>query len=212
MILKYISTINDGDLRDLNNKQTLCKKHNLNFKNLKYMKQVHGNHVEVVNENQSYECDALITNKKDTALLVLVADCIPILFHDNTNNVIGVAHAGRNGTFLQIAKNTIEKMMCTFDCEAKNIHVEIGPSIQKCCYEVNQSMVDIVKKSFGIEFTKNRNIDLQGINKRQILDLGIKEENLIISKTCTKCTGDDYFSYRNNNECGRFGALICNIS
>ncbi len=209
MIKTYFSTNQDLDLRELQNKKNLCSKLQIDFKNLKYMKQVHSNDVQISTLNQTtYECDALITDQKDITLLVLVADCIPILFYDEKKGVIAVAHAGRNGTFLKIAQKTIKKMISVFKCDPQNIKVALGPSIQKCCYEVDNSMCEIVIKNFGQEFVFNKNIDLQGINKQQILDLGINEKNISISEICTKCTGTNYYSYRNDPNCGRFGGLI----
>ncbi len=189
-------------------REKLSKTYNLDISNLKYMDQIHGNDVIVVNEDEKYTCDALITNKKNTPLMIMSADCIGILFYDPIQMAIGVAHAGRNGTFLEIAKKTIESMCENYGSDPKDIQVELGPSIQKCCYEVSHEMVEIVKSNFGEEFCKGRNIDLQGINKKQILDMGIKEQNINISTICTQCNGEDYFSYRNDSTCGRFAGII----
>jgi len=193
----------------INTRINICKKFNFNYDNLKYMNQVHSNDVVVVNDHENiYECDALITNKKDTPLMVMVADCIPILFYDEIDNVIAVAHAGRNGTFLNISKNVISKMNNEFLCKIKNIKVILGPSIQKCCYEVSKELEDIAIKNFGDNIASNRYIDLQQINKNSLLKIGIKEENISICKVCTKCSDEDYFSYRKDKFCGRFSGII----
>lgn len=191
-------------------REKLSSTYGINVSNLKYMDQVHGNSVQVVDENTSLykEYDALITNKKNTPLMVMSADCIGILFFDSVKKVIGVAHAGRNGTFLNISSNVLQAMQTNFNSLSKDIKVVLGPSIQKCCYEVSFEMVDIVVKNFGNEFTQGRLIDLQGINKKQLLDLGVKEENISISSICTKCNGKEYFSYRNDKTCGRFAGII----
>ena len=191
------------------NRIDMCKKYNFNYENLKSMNQVHGNVVKITTNNTNiYDCDALITNQKNTPLMVMVADCIPILFYDKTNNVIAVAHAGRNGTYLNIVSSVINKMINDFSCNPSNIQVELGASIQSCCYEVSTDLVNIAIKNFGNDIAKNKNIDLQKINKNQLLDLNILNKNIKISKICTKCNGNDYFSYRNDKSCGRFAGLI----
>ena len=119
-----------------NARKALAKKYNFDIKKLQYMEQFHSNIVKIVNDINPNKCDALITNKTNTPLMVMVADCIPILFFDPIKKVIGVAHAGREGTFNNIIKNTIDKMIEAYNCEPKDIEVELGPSIQKCCYEV----------------------------------------------------------------------------
>jgi len=217
-IFTLFTNISDGNLafhvtnnkeNVINARKNLCKKYNLNYNNLKYMNQTHSNVVKLVNENDSvYNSDAIITNKLQTPLLVMVADCIPIIFYDEIKNVIAVAHAGRVGTYLDISTNVINKMINDFSCDVKNIKVILGPSIQKCCYEVSQELANITSKNFGNEFVSNRNINLQGINKKQLLNIGLKEQNITISNICTKCSNEPYYSYRLDNFCGRFAGII----
>jgi YfiH family protein len=218
-LLKIFTTTNDKNLAFhitnnktdvINARKDLCKKHNLSYDNLKYMNQVHNNDVQIVNHNQNlYTCDALITNLKNTPLMVMVADCIPLLFHDDIKNVIGVAHAGRNGTYLDISSNVIKQMCTEFNCDVKNIKVELGASIQKCCYEVSYELAQIARVNFGNNVVNNRNIDLQKINYTQLINIGILKENIWISNICTKCGNEKYYSYRKDNNCGRFAGLIC---
>ena len=187
----------------------LSRKLGYESKKLKYMNQVHGSDVKIVeDETNLYECDALVTNKKNTPLMVMVADCIPILFFEEKQGVIAAVHAGRNGVFLDIASKTAECMKENFGCKSEDIKAVLGPSIQKCCYEVSQELADIAQKSFSKKFVNGRYLDLQGIVKMQLLNAGIKQQNLEISKICTKCGGEDYFSYRNDKSCGRFAGII----
>lgn len=217
-LIKTFTTTKDKNLAyhvgdDKNNvdqaREQLAEKLGYDNKNLKYMNQVHGNDVMIVEEGINlYECDALVTDKKNTPLMVMVADCIPILFFDDLKGVIAVAHAGRNGVFLDISTKTIECMGENFNCNHKDINVILGPSIQKCCYEVSQELADIAKKNFSLKYVNGRYLDLQGITKEQLLKAGIKQENIEVSKVCTKCSGKDYFSYRNDKSCGRFAGIV----
>ncbi len=191
------------------NRAKLAKKCNFNIKDLVYMNQTHGDNIIVVNKkspNLIDNCDALITKEKNLTLMVMVADCIPILFMDKNKGVIAAVHAGRNSTFLNIAQKTVLKMIKKFNYSKDDIKVIFGPSIQQCCYEVSQELENIVNYSFGKEFSKNRFIDLQGINKKQLNSIGIF--NISIFNICTKCSNEDYFSYRKNPNCGRFVGII----
>ena len=217
-LLKIFTTKKEGNLayhvNDIKenvdqNRLELSQKLGFDIKKLKYMDQVHGSEVKIVNESDNlYECDAIVTNKKNTPLMVMVADCIPILFFDEVNEVIAAAHAGRNGVFLNITSKTIDTMKKEFGCEVENINIIAGPSIQKCCYEVSEELAQIAVKSFGKEFESNRYIDLQGILKQQLKDAGILKKNIDISTTCTRCGSEDYFSYRADKSCGRFAGII----
>jgi len=203
--------VNDDKDHVTQNRFALASTYKTDMQNMRYMNQTHGCNIETVNEDSSMcmdDCDALITNERNIPLMVMVADCIPILISDETKRVIAAVHAGRNSTFLEIAKKTVLKMVDEFGCNRADIKVDLGPSIQKCCYEVSPELVEVVKKSFGDEFVLGRLIDLQGINKKQLLDIGIKSSNINISSICTKCSNEDYFSYRLNPHCGRFAGII----
>lgn len=162
----YFTNIEDGNLayhvNDIKenvdkNREAVALKVGYNNEDLVYMNQVHGNNVEIVDENSSKlidNCDGIITKSKNLPLMVMVADCIPILFFDEIQGVIAAVHAGRNSTFLKIAQITANKMINEFACDKNNIKVIMGPSIQKCCYEVNDELAQIVKTSFGENFVK----------------------------------------------------------
>ncbi len=191
------------------NRKNLLKKYNLEDKKLISMNQVHGNNVKVVDKHSPNiidDCDGIITKDKDVVLMVMVADCIPIIFIDRKKDVVAAVHAGRNSTFLRISEITVEKMVNEFKCNYSDIEVHMGPSIQKCCYEVNDELVTIVEKSFGKEFVKGRFIDLQGINESLLKSLNIS--NITISNTCTRCSNEPYYSYRVDKKCGRFAGIV----
>jgi len=190
-------------------RKTLANKYEFDNSKLQFMEQIHSNIVKtIVPDTNVQTCDALITNQFDTPLMVMVADCIPILFYDHARKVIGVAHAGRAGTFQNISNNTITKMNQEYKCNPKDIEVVLGPSIKKCCYEVSNDLSAQALTLFGKEYVNGRNIDLQGINKKQLLEAGVREENITIEQICTKCSGEPYFSYRNDKTCGRFAGII----
>jgi len=187
----------------------LAKKYKFDNTNLQFMEQIHSNIVKDISPDSNVQtCDALITNQENTPLMVMVADCIPILFFDHTQKVIAVAHAGRAGTFENISANTITKMVKDYDCNPNDIEVVLGPSIQKCCYEVSEELAQEAILKFGEEFVENRYLNLQAINKKQLLDVGIKAENITIEQICTKCSDEPYFSYRKDKKCGRFAGVI----
>ncbi len=195
------------------NRIALAQKYSYNNANLVYMQQTHSNHVACVDHDSDklqLDTDALITNKKNLPLMVMVADCIPIVFFDSSKEVIAVAHAGRNGVYTNIVSNVVHLMCSNYSSEAQDIEVYLGPSIQKCCYEVSEELAQIAVKSFGTQFVDGRLVDLQGICKQQLVDVGILEKNIEIEPYCTKCNpAQQYFSYRvDADQAGRFGAVI----
>ncbi|MCT7527220.1 peptidoglycan editing factor PgeF [Aliarcobacter cryaerophilus] len=201
--------VEDNEINVIKNRKNLALKLGYNYEDLVYMNQIHSANIIVVDENSPKlvdNCDSIITRSKNLPLMVMVADCIPILMFDDKKGIIAAIHAGRNSTFLEIAKKTAEVFIEKFSSNPEDINVVFGASIQKCCYEVSEDLSKIVENSFGKEFVENNYIDLQGINKKQLNDLGIK--NIEISNICTKCGDKPYFSYRKDKKTGRFAGII----
>lgn len=208
--------VNDNPLIVDNNHSILAKKLNYDKRTLVHMKQIHSNIVHVVTDEDDFNnpptCDALITNKLDTPLMVMVADCSPILFYEADKKVIAVAHAGRQGAFKNIVKNTINSFINNFSCNTKELYVEIGASIGKCCYEVGNEIYEEAKQlnlEYAIEQRDNSfYLDISKILYTQLLDNGIKKNNIYISDECTCCKNKKYYSYRANPKVGRFSGII----
>jgi len=162
-------------------------------------------------EDAIEDCDALITDQKGVILTMLTADCVPLLLYDPVKKVVAAVHAGWKGTKAQIAAKTIETMQDRFGCDTSEIIVGIAPSIGVCCYEVGE---DVASHFFGYaqeleQIGAKYRLDLPGINRRQLLLAGIKEEHIEMSGICTACATDRYFSYRKEQGCsGRFMSLI----
>ena len=169
-------------------------------KKLLFMKQTHSDIVKVVNKNwQVEECDAMITADKDVALCVVVADCIPVVLVDEVRSVVGVAHAGRVGSYKGIIKKTINKMIEEFTCKEEDIHIVLGPSIKKCCYEVG---VEVIKgfEEFTCKKDKKIYLDLIALNTKNLI-------NVKVLPTCT-CCDENYFSFRRESTKERFCGVV----
>ena len=161
-------------------------------------------------EDAIENCDALITDQKGVALTVLTADCVPILILDTYKEIIAAVHAGWKGTGADIAGKTIRKMGEEFGSDPDDIAAFIAPSIGRCCYEVGGE----VAGHFKDEETYDRKgekymLDLPLINRKQLLDAGVKSENIEMSGKCTSCEAERFFSYRKEQGCsGRFMSMI----
>ena len=162
-------------------------------------------------ESAIENCDALITNQKNIMLTILTADCVPILLFDKKQNVISAIHAGWKGTEQKIVYKTIEKMKEIFNSNPKDILASIAPSIGKCCYEVDWNVAKNFKeiKNAYEDRGEKQMLDLPYINKVQLLQVGLEEDNIELSNVCTACEVENYFSYRKEKGCsGRFMSMI----
>ena len=200
---------------------------NCNFTKIIKPNQNHTNIVKVVTEENTNEVfedvDGLITNLKNIALVTSLADCQGILLYDKEKQVIGNIHSGWKGTLNKIIVNAIDLMISTYNSNPENIEVYITPSIEKCCFEVDNDVKELFINNFKEidinnfitigEIKDNKQkyfIDTIGINKAIMLTKGIKEANITLSNMCTKCNNNYFHSHRSEGiNSGRNIALIC---
>ena len=179
----------------------------------KWLSQTHTNLVLDLDkaEANGKSYDAAITTKKGTVCVVMTADCIPVLITNTTGSFVGAIHAGWRGVQNNIISNTINQSMTS----VKDIIAYIGPAICAEHFEVGSdvfnifSTLDSDNKTF---FTPKNNdkfeCDLVGIAKLQLIKLGVLENNIYLSKSCTYCKSDLFYSYRKEQNTGRFASLI----
>ena len=166
------------------------------------------------------DVDGIITNRKNKALSLTFADCTPIFLFDPIKNTIGNIHSGWQGTVKQIVKNAINKMIETYNCNPKDIICCIGPTIRKCHFEVDEDVKNIFLNTFSnyddiitlgdIKDGKQKYyIDTVKINTKMLLEMGVKEENIIDSKICSVCENKLIHSYRKERDLsGRCTAIM----
>ncbi len=160
--------------------------------------------------------DAHITDCSNTAIGVVTADCVPIIIADKVNKVIGAVHAGWRGTLKRIVQKTVKSMADNFGSRPQDMVAGIGPSIGPCCYEVDDEVAGPMKKEFKyaerytIYKMKNKwHLDLQSINKEQLIEAGLIEGNINTTELCTACHSDLFYSYRRDGAgTGRMMAVV----
>ncbi len=150
--------------------------------------------------------DALITDVPGLCLMVLVADCVPIIFFDPVKKAIGVAHAGWRGTSAKVAPQVIKAMQREYACRPEDIIAGIGPSIGPCCYEVGPEVAERFPRKF---LDEKGHLDLWAANKDQLITAGLPVGNIEHLRFCTKCHAERFFSSRaGQGLTGRFAAGI----
>jgi len=182
-----------------------------------HMRQLHGNAVFQVDASYDYsfvpECDALITNLPDRPLMVMVADCIPILLFDPVTHSIAAIHAGRTGLFCRVITETVHAMHKAYGTRAENLIACLGGSIHACCYEVGEEIVREAEK-LGLDYAVEKReerwyLDNTAIAKKELESCGVKRENIEEMDVCSGCRSDLLYSYRKEDRMtGRFAGVI----
>ncbi len=153
-----------------------------------------------------YGVDAVITNEKGLFLCVTTADCVPILLYDKGKEVVGAIHAGWKGTSGRIVENCIRELSRQYGTFAKDIVAGIGPAISQKHYEVGEDVIKkFIESGFDLSSTSvcyveprsnKRHIDLKEINRRELIRLGVPENQIEKSDLCTFEKQDFFFSAR----------------
>ncbi len=205
-----ISSVNDFNLgNNANCKNEEIKRNReiffdtlgINKDRVVYQQQVHSDKFTIVEKPELIqENDALITSQKNLFLVVTIADCIPILFYDKTNQIAGVIHSGWRGTYNQIVKKTINYAISNLSLDRENTFFYFGPSICSECFEVDEDVATLFKSKFVKKKEKKFTVNLTEINLQYLLELGIKSSNIQISHLCTYELEKLFHSYRRDKE------------
>lgn len=175
-------------------------------------KQVHGNKVLVADRAGIHEgYDASVTNVPGVFLAVSVADCTPILIHDEKHHAVAAIHAGWRGTVGGIVKEALSLMQEHYGTQGKDCKAFIGACISYRNFEVGEE----VAQHFTADqksFDSNRNkyfVDLKKANAQQLMDFGLPKQNIEVSEFCTVAHNERFFSHRlEKGITGRMMAVI----
>ena len=87
----------------------------------------------------------------------------------------------------------------------------IGPSIQKCCFEVSEDILDnfYIECVTPAEKTGKYKVSLQKQAFEQMAYLGFAKNHIKVSNSCTFCLKEKYHSYRRDGKhSGRMIGII----
>lgn len=178
----------------------------LGERRFQYMNQVHGKAVEfITGHGDGPTADAMVSVGQPLA--VMVADCVPIVLlgEAGTEPVLAVVHAGRPGVAADVVSATVAEMRSR---GAATISAWLGPSICGECYEVpDQLRADVaatVPETWSTTSWGTPALDLPSGVRAQLKALDVAIE---YSGECTRETGR-LFSYRRNQQTGRFAGLV----
>ena len=172
--------------------------------NLKFMRQIHSNRVEILRDidDELPPCDGVITALKGVTLCVLVADCSPVLIADERRGVVAAVHAGRAGVTGKICTNAVNLMASEFGCEAGDLRVFVGANIKARNYEVGELDLGAFNR-----YKNGGKFDIEAALRDEFTALGV--ERVEFDPRCTFETRE-LFSYRRDGVTGRFCGFAMN--
>jgi len=178
--------------------------------------QVHS--AEVVEARPSWferEADGMVTNRPGLLLVVSTADCLPVLFHDPVQGVVGAAHCGWRGTVGGIAGEVVRRMVRCYGSSPADLRVAFGPSILGPCYQVGEEVVAAFREAGFPERVATPDdegrfrLDVAAANRWTLERSGVRPENIWESGLCTHCDPERFFSHRRDRgRTGRHWAVV----
>lgn len=177
-----------------------------------WLQQVHGTEVCVVRDTAGLEepiADAVITRACGQPLVILTADCLPVLLCSDDGSVIGAAHAGWRG----LAAGVIERTAAAMAPDPARVRVWLGPCIGLASYEVGEEVrAAFVDGDAGAAscFVPTRpghwRCDLAALARRRLQAMGVTQ---VAGGGFDTFTDARFYSYRRDGaRSGRFASVI----
>jgi len=169
------------------------------------MRQVHGADVAWAMPGLVPEADALLTYTPNVAVLVRVADCVPIVLATEDRDTVGVVHAGRKGLVAGVVPAATQILL---DRGRGPVTAWVGPHICGRCYELDAAtaaeVAEAVPSAASTTWTGTPAADIGAGVTAQLDELGVTVHHL---GGCT-LEDDRFFSFRRNSTAQRQGALV----
>src|SRR5688572_30633066 len=165
-----------------------------------WLNQVHG--VDVADLDAALPAapltaDAAVTGGRARACVIMVADCLPVLFAARDGRRIGAAHAGWRG----LAAGVLERTVGALGVPAGELTAWLGPAILQSNFEVGDEVRDAfvgaaagAAAGFAANTRGRWQADLVGLARRRLAALGVTE--LAGGRWCTFADRQQFFSHR----------------
>ncbi|MFW1859781.1 peptidoglycan editing factor PgeF [Acinetobacter defluvii] len=176
-----------------------------------WMTQTHSTICHTINAQMPFEAlvgDGLVTQKKAHALMMMTADCLPVVLGNAQGTEIANLHAGWRGLAGGIIENTMAEM------KTQPSWAWLGAAISQPCFEIGAEvkaafcdkypeLVDAFKDG---EKQGKYYADLYAI-ARFILKLsGV--EHVFGGEQCSYLQDQDFYSYRRSAKTGRMATFV----
>lgn len=177
-------------------------------------RQTHSINVAVIgNEMPCLESvDAMVSRRRDVALVVNTADCLPIVFNDSDKGIVGIAHGGWRGLYGGIVEATVAAME-RLGAVRGSLRVAIGPSICGDCYEVDEEFAERFEKRFGAAVVRRRcgekpHVDLREAAMVALSEAGVGRDRVVVSRLCSRCDDRLFSARRQGVKSGRIATVV----
>ncbi|SAL85435.1 laccase [Caballeronia choica] len=192
-----------------------------------WLEQVHGADIQeagaVIDRcgSDPVRADASVTDRPGAVCVVMVADCLPVLFCDEAGRAVGAAHAGWRGLAAGIVEKTAGRVAALAGASTSALHAYLGPAIGPSAFEVGEDVLDAFvsaadatqRDATAAAFTATQAhgkylADIYALARLRLAGAGIEGTRVHGGTHCTVTERERFYSYRRDRVTGRMAAMI----
>lgn len=177
----------------------------------RWLEQVHGTVVANADRGDGLrQADAAVAREAGVVCAIMTADCLPVLFCDDTGAVVAAAHAGWRG----LAAGVLEATVARMGVAPSSVLAWLGPAIGPGAFEVGGEVRDAFQRvdpEAGIAFVSTAQpgkwmADIFALARRRLMRAGVVR--VYGGGVCTHADPARFYSYRRDGVTGRFASLV----
>jgi polyphenol oxidase len=192
------------------NRRRLCAELRIDEERVSMARQVHGARVHALDAPSRPgrftgalrgwpEGDGLVTRRAGLGLVVLGADCLPVVLWRRDEPAVAAAHAGWRG----LVGGVLERAARALGDPAR-VGAAVGPGIGPCCYPVSAEVRDEFAAAFGTGVLRPPAVDLAAAAVAALRRVGVPGSAVTAVEACTSCEAERFYSFRRDGAaCGR---------
>ncbi|RKG32765.1 peptidoglycan editing factor PgeF [Acinetobacter tianfuensis] len=176
-----------------------------------WMTQTHSTICHTMNAEMPFtapEGDGLVTQRQGHALMMMTADCLPVVLGDAAGTEVANLHAGWRGLANGIIENTVAAM------QNPPAWAWLGAAISQRCFEIGAEVKDAfcskypaLESAFKAGEKEGKHYaDLYAIARYILREQGV--EVVTGGDQCSYSQPEAYFSYRRNAQTGRMATFV----
>lgn len=185
--------------------------------------QVHGAHIAQVTSAEAGRgshtvsgpppipaTDALLTAETDVPLMLLYADCVPVVLVV-PGEAVCVVHAGWRGALASLPGEAVGQIAAGAGVEPRDVGAYIGAHIHQCHYGVGDDVMAAFVDAFGPDVRGGTGgLDLSAAVRASLLGAGVELDRIAELEACTAEHTGEFFSFRaEGGVTGRHCAMAC---
>ena len=168
-----------------------------------FLDQVHGDVVVTVTgpaTGAPPSADAAVTAERCVPLVVLTADCAPVLIA--SDDAVGVVHAGWRGLEAGVCERAVERLTAIGSGEVRAV---IGPCIRPDAYEFGADDLARLAERFGGDVAARTAAGAPALDLAAGVRSALRAAGVVDVEDLGVCTASDprFFSHRRDGRSGR---------